>query len=272
MQTWFSFVPPVFTNRENNNNMASTGFQRALQQCRHVSVSVTDGQVVAIYGSIFFPGVSVWVLSKSVQKPLVRLRGSGCMQVFVMEACRGARHVIAFQNVFLDRVHMFLLTGASLGGYKVTAGETLQVTGNCLVKHGTLALTIYALHSGEHMAALFVVRRCSFRVGLCAWRQQGSKFYVRATLLSTRVVVEVDMARSPCPTRMYVQQLKACRSGGVEILPRLYVTDLGFGVLDRCIWAGTYGMVWHADKDGGTCRQAFCMSHARKSWMQACGL
>jgi hypothetical protein len=271
--TWFPFVPPVFTTRENNDTMARTGFQRALWQSRHVSVSVTDdGQVVAMCGSIFCPGVSVWVLSKSVQKQFVRWRvGRFICKAFVMEACGGARHVIAFQNDFLDRVHMFLLTGASLGGYGVNDGETLQVTGNCLVRHGTLALIMYALHSGEHMAALFAVKKCSLRVGSCAW-QQGSKFYVRATLLPIRVVVEVDMAQSSCPTRMYVQQRKARSSGCVEIVSGSYVMDLGIGVLDRSIFAGSYGIVWHADKDGGTCRQAFCMSHARKSWMQACGL
>lgn len=194
-----------------------SGFERALQQAGDVNLSVPHGQVVALLGKKSSM-VSVWVLSKSVDRPYAiwQMRGLKGLSyadlvviVQVMQMCRDGGFAIALRCpagspietpvMHCPTVRLYSLSGVCLGGFVARGEQRIDVVGNFIVVgDGGLAFTVYALQSAAHAAALFAVKRSTFWFKLSSWQQESKFYFSHSGLYGDGLdIAEVDLAKVP---------------------------------------------------------------------------
>ncbi len=210
----YSFCLPkiaVFTRLLHNNSntlcmVRVSGFERSLRHARIVSVAVPNGQVVVLYDSKQYV-VSVWLLSKSVERPYANWRLHRHFVVFTMDVveipgehqghaivltmfskpkgmymysldgvCTGAftgspvpgEHLRVCGNLY-----MYSLDGVCTGAFtgSPVPGEHLRVCGNLLVECRRDVYKVYALQSAACVTAVCTISGTRCPVLLWSWQQ-----------------------------------------------------------------------------------------------------
>lgn len=201
----YSFCLPkiaVFTRLLHNSNtlcmVRVSGFERSLRHARIVSVAVPNGQVVVLYDSKQ-DVVSVWLLSKSVERPYANWRLHRHFVVFTMDVVEipGEHQGHAIVLTMFPKpegMYMYSLDGVCTGAFtgSPVPGRHLRVCGNLLVECRRDVYTVYALQSAACVTAVCTIsgKRCP--VLLWSW-QQGLTVILSTSLPNATTYFQADL-------------------------------------------------------------------------------
>lgn len=201
----YSFCLPkiaVFTRLLHNSNtlcmVRVSGFERSLRHARIVSVALPNGQVVVLYDSEQYV-VSVWLLSKSVERPYANWRLHRHFVVFTMDVVEipGEHQGHAIVLTMFPKpegMYMYSLDGVCTGAFKSfpVPGEHLRVCGNLLVECRRDVYKVYALQSAARVTAVCTISGTRCPVLLWSW-QQGLTVILSTSLLNATTYFQANL-------------------------------------------------------------------------------